>query len=219
MSQSKKNSIKLLLYLGGLLGFVYLYFVVYNGIQVEIQETQTSIEEKQPERDRLEELYLNLSTYEDGIAIASAYINSELTNYPSYVSFEDFALWFLSWGNALPIDFNSITISNSTTTAEFPSYVDDMKVDMAAQRITGSTGGISLSYDQLKESLDDIYEYGSRTSLDTVNIAYDAETGGLLCDYSVSKYFVSYQEAPYDPLPLPRGVFGLPNPFRTAQSE
>ncbi len=219
MKKSTLSSLKFLFYLGGLVGFLILYFLVHNNYQTSIQETNTTIAGLEPRRVQLEEYYAAVPANEAAIAEISTYIDAELEEYPSFVSIEDYITWYLGWGEEIPTDFSALSFSNPSVVNTFSSYVQqdgaDVNVDMAAYKYSSTTSGIEISYEQLKDSLNEIYSYEDRTGLDSLAVSYNPATGGVSVNYNISKYFIDYEGAEYEPLPLPSGRFGVDDLFGT----
>ena len=86
--------------------------------------------------------------------------------------------------------------------------------DVTAYRIgTVMTG--ELNYPQLKNAIEHLYDSRQRTALDSLSVSYNAETGGLTATFSVAKYLLDWDGAPYSPAAMPRTSLSTSDLFGT----
>lgn len=79
-----------------------------------------------------------------------------------------------------------------------------------------STGAVvtgQLNYPQLKSVISYLYDSQTQTTLNSVAVSFNAETGALSGSFDISRYYVNYSEAVYTPEPLPDVALGIPDPL------
>ncbi len=214
----KKSDLNLLLALAGVIVFAALYFGVHGDMSMQADTLQRQID---PLEDRLAELqahYDKLPEYEEGIENLSAFSDSQLEFYPTMVLEEDFLIWSLNWENNVGHEIFDVSFGNTEQIMEFPLYVMNENsrelVDAYAYKDNISVSG-TMTYEQLKSSLDYIYNTELRTSLDTLNVSYDSSTGQLAGNYEITKYSVMHPYAEYEPVAMPQTALGISELFGT----
>ncbi len=175
-------------------------------------ETQTL----QDEIDILEMHLEKLPEYEQLTEQNKQYSREQLNHYPAYVSEEDTIIWVLDLEEMSQGEIASVSFTEPITISTFNGYApvgsDEVLTSMTSFVKQSSLDGV-FAYDGMKEAFDYIYNYDDRTSIDMVSMTYDATTAQLAVNLSVSKYYIEYNEAEYQPLPIPQVPIGNPNPF------
>ncbi len=216
----KKGDLNLLLILAGVLLFAGLYFGVHNQMSVKATELEAEITPLQTKLDGLEEHYNKLPEYEAEVERIAEYTDLQLTMYPAAVLEEDFLVWVLDWEEYIGHEVDSVSFSDAEEIQAFPVYFTDGEnrtlVDAVAFR-SGVSVSSQMTYNQLKEGLDYIYSSQARTSLDTLNVAYDATTGQLVGTYDITKFSLMYPGAVYDPAAMPQTPLGVDEIFGTLE--
>ena len=73
-----------------------------------------------------------------------------------------------------------------------------------------------LTYPQLKSVISYLYAGKTQTSLNSVAVSFNAETGGLTGTFDIARYYVNYPGAVYTPEPLPEVALGVTDLFGTS---
>ncbi len=211
-----KNELKLLLVFGGLLAFIALYFLVYNNLTTASEEVQAEINMLEPQLQELRSHEVNYQTYVDSIAASKQNIATNLQTHPPKIENEEFLIWMLGWEEANGLELTNIAFTGTTPISQFPLFISNGETEVLTEVETGKTAittSGSLTYDELKNSIDDIYRYQHETSLDNVAVSFNAETGELMGNFAISKYYINYPGAPYNPITMPSVDLGNANPF------
>lgn len=211
----KTRNINLIMLLCGVLIFAALFIGVKNPYELKTEEVEAANEDLQPRLEVLEEHYANVEAYEANIEEASVYIDDQVTYYPANVQEEDFLVWVLDWEEDLEHDVTSVSLNPGYGLYTFPCYIgaDDTLVDMTASIISVELES-DISYSQFKESLDYIYDENMTTSLDSVSLAYNSETGLLGTSFVIDKYYLAYEGAEYTGETMPNVSQGVSDLFR-----
>ncbi len=157
-----------------------------------------------------------ISEYEAETELSKQYVKQQAAYYPAYVSEEDTIMWVLALEQQANSDFLSISFSEPTSIASFVGYatVDggEIQTNMSAYSRQSAIDG-SMTYTDFKQALDYIYNYDDKTAIDSVNLTYDATTAQLAANMNITKFYLAYPEAEYQPLDIPNVPIGNPNPF------
>ena len=194
------------------------YFLGYSKYTEKNAEIEKEIGTRSAYLDELNDCYNNLATYEEGIATAKTNISKNLSKLPRGIKDEDFLLYLMEASKAVGADLQTVDFQSSSLVAQFDCYVGDEVKNVTGYR-TGTTSSGVLTYNQLKEYLRYIYEKTNNTTfVDTISVAYEAETARLNSSVSLSKYYVDYDGAEYVATPVPNVPIGTGNPFGTANA-
>ncbi len=216
-----KNELKLLLVFGGLLIFIALYFLVYNGLVADNDKIRVAINKLEP---TLEELKKHEANYDTYIAETNAImdeIDVALNTHPSKIEDEEFLAWLIDWSDDNGLDINAVGFMGTTPMGQFPLYIEsdnDNKsmIDVLAGRMILSVSA-RFNYEELKDAVDAIYANKQKTALENITITYDVTTGALTGNFSLSKYYLNYEGAPYDSYPMPEVDLGKELPFGSVE--
>ncbi|MFI3237949.1 MAG: hypothetical protein R3Y47_07940 [Lachnospiraceae bacterium] len=211
----KTRNLNLIMLLAGLLIFAVLLLAVKNPYETKAAELVSENNSLQPQLETLEEHYSNVDAYELNIIEAGEYIDDTITYYPGAITEEEFLVWILDWEDRIGHDVSMVNLTSGYGLYTFPCYVgyEDTLVDITASVIKTDLEA-TISYTAFKDSLDYIYDDYYVTSLDSVSLAYNTETGLLSTSYALSKYYLAYEGAPYDPDSMPTVNKGVSNLFR-----
>lgn len=217
MKVSKRDA-KLLLVLAGLLVFLGLYLGVFNRFQAKADAVRQSINELQPQLDELEQQYLDLAKYEQGIRDYRSSVETELAAYPVGIKEEDFLSWLLRLEAREGIRIDSVSFDAPALLSEFPAVMEkggaDAHTTMDAYRAGVVMVG-QMTYPQLKSVVDALYADDVQTSLDSVALSYNMETGKLTGTFAIARYYVQWEDSVYEAEPVPETPLGVNDPFGT----
>ncbi len=213
-----KRDANLLLFLAALVIFFLLYFFGYSTIQSETTALEQQLNSVRPQLIQLEEYSRNVAFYQEEIETTKAYVEGELTRYPADVKEEDYLVWLLAHETATGQQIETVSIQEPQLVTSFAADVpvdgEIQTTEVSVYRIPAQVTG-SMSYAQLKESLDYVYAAAQRTCVDSVMLAYDATSGQLSANVNLVKFILSYPGAQYVQSTMPNLPLGQPNPFGT----
>lgn len=218
MKISKRDA-ELLLALAGLVVFLLLYLFVFNTFQTRTDTVQQEITTLQPQLQQLEDIYANLATYQSGIEKYRGTTADKLEKFPADIKEEDFMSYLLTLQAREGVDLQSISFSGSTLLSEFPGVIQKDGADTKTTMDAYSTDAVvtcQLTYPQLKSVISYLYAGKTQTSLNSVAVSFNAETGGLTGTFDIARYYVNYPGAVYTPEPLPEVPLGVTDPFGTS---
>lgn len=217
MSISKRDQ-RLLFVLLGIAVFLVLYLLVYKSYNDKKADVQTQIDSLMPRLTELQGYNANLSSYQDGISKIENSVSTELSKFPSDVRSEDMIMYANELEDKLDISVQKIDIVPPELISQFniPKQTSDgyTLVPIAALR-TGIDIDCTLDYNQLKKLINYIYATKQRTTLKSVNVSFNAETGGLVGTVSIEKYFVSSADYTYQKTDIPSVKKGTSDLFGT----
>ncbi len=216
-----KNELRLLLLLAGLLIFVALYFFVYNGLVADNDKIAAAIDKLEPTLAELEKHEANYDTYQAEIEAISDDIAVALKNHPSKIENEEFLTWLIDWSQTNGLDVNAVAFMGTTPMGQFPLFIEDnsgkkSKTEVFSGRVL-ATVSAHFGYDELKDAVDAIYANKQETALENITITYDVNTGTLSGNFSISKFYLNYEGAPYESYPIPEVDLGKELPFGTVE--
>ena len=217
MKISKRDA-QLLIILGGLLIFLALYLLVFNAFQTKADAAAQKNQSLQPQLQQLESEYASLATYQTGIEKYRTVVAQKLKAFPADIKEEDLISYLLAMENSTGISIDSVTFSGSTQLNEFAGVLQKNGKDTSTTMDAYSVGTIvtgQMSYDQMKKTLAYLYASPTQTSLNSLSVSFNAETGSLLGSLDFSRYYVNYNDATYVPEPLPNTPLGVTDLFNS----
>jgi len=216
MNISKRDT-KMLLILFGIVIFVLCYFMVYLSYSEENEFLREDIEDADYEFAKLKALEREVAGYREAIASSEEFILLAQSEYPADVHAADLIMY------AVELQENTRIITGGLS---FIQPVDIMTVQGLAENARGGysftplnayrTGiniNCSLTYQQLKDLADYIYNESQKTSLHSVSLSYNSTTGLLYGNVVINKSFLSSKDKEYVAAQIPEMNVGLPNPF------
>lgn len=213
-----KRDVKLLLVLAGLLIFLAAYLLVFNPFQERTAAVKARISELQPQVQALEEDYLRLPEYEDGIKTSRAKVEDLLKAFPGDVKEEDVLSYLLTMEAREKIRMESVTFLDPELVRQFDAVVEkdgqDVPEAMNVYRSSTVMTG-TMSYPQAKSVIDYFYDSPKQTNLENAALTFNAETGLLTGTFQLAKYFVTWDGAEYKPERVPSTSLGLHDLFGT----
>ena len=204
----------------GIAIFIGSYMLGYQKLN---ESTAAINEEITTQSQRVAELkgyYDNITTYETGIAESKATISDCLSRLPLGIEEEDFLMYVKTMNEDLGVEFLNLSFGGDTTIGEFGCTVEDEKGAMKQVNATAMSTSVSYScnmtYDQFKEFFDYLYEDTKQvTFIDSISLAYDAESASLSSSIAISKFYLTYEGANYVPVEVPDVSLGVSDPFDT----
>ncbi|MEG2382894.1 MAG: hypothetical protein RSB39_04845 [Oscillospiraceae bacterium] len=218
MMKISKRDQKLLLIIAGLVAFLAVYFGIYNTYNAKTAALEAEASALAPRLEELRGYYKNLSSYELSNSKVAETVHTELAKFPSDVRSEDMVMYAteLEKNVGLTIDSISFLPPERVLSFEVPKETNGVTtlVPVAALK-TGFSVTCGLNYLQFKNLVKYIYNTPDSTTLESVGISFNAETGGLVGNVAVSKFFVSSGDYVYKPTEIPEVPMGAGNPFGT----
>ena len=215
MKISKKDA-KLLYIVGGILLFAVLYMYVYKPMQDENKKMLSEIESLNREYKTLELQYAQKSMYEAKIEEYKAAMKEDMLLFPAEINEEDIIAYILNLQDAHEIEVMSIGFQEPMELVNFNGVIEvegaEQKTKMQGQRID-TVASIEVSYEELKNVLQYIYETQTQTTLESVTLSYNEGEETLSGAMNFSRYILSYEEAEYVPEVLPEVEIGQEDPF------
>lgn len=217
MSVSKRDQ-NLLLILLGVAIFLVTYLMVYRSYNAKSEALQAQIDTLTPRLTELRGYSANVGEYQQKIDEIGGSVARELQDYPADLRSEDLILYANELENKLGLELTGVTANPPELVAQFSlpkkSGESFTLVPVAALR-TGLDIQCGLDYGQFKKLLNYIYATKQRTALSSVDLSYNATTGGLSAAVSMEKFFVSSMEYIYEKTGIPGITQGVDDPFGT----
>ncbi|MGM9521962.1 MAG: hypothetical protein ACI3VB_05730 [Oscillospiraceae bacterium] len=213
-----KHDVKLLLVLAGLLIFLASYLLVFNPFQKRTQEVKSRINELQPQVQALEEDYLLLAEYEDGIETSRANVAELLKFFPADVKEEDVLSYLLTMEAHENIRMESVTFMDPELVRQFDAVLEQDRQDVIETMEVYRTSTVmtgTMSYPQAKNVIDYFYASPMQTNLENVALTFNAETGLLTGTFQLVKYYIKWPGATYTPEQVPTVERGVRDLFGT----
>jgi len=204
-----------------LLGAVFLlvgYFAVYHPYMEKADAVQADIDELQPKLDTLRDYFQNIDAYQAGIKETKRTVQTEMEHYSTDIRPENMILYAKSIETNFGVDVTGISFDDPISVLEFQG-VEEQDGAYSVRDLTAfqrsMTINCNLSYQQMKDMIDYINTTEQRTSLDSINITYDAESGELTGDATLKQYFVTGKGDKYIAADVPDMELGKGNLFGT----
>lgn len=221
MKASKKEIGLLLGLLGVLLG-VGVYFLYFSSTQEKSDALEAENTVLRAQIDSLEQLNMQSGTYESEIARMSGEIDDVMNRFPVDVREEDCILLAINEEIGSPMSINALTI-NPKVAVDFRAEAeasrqehlydyDDQLGELAPEEEETTTEYSSsadipgflesrqmtmnylVDYQGLKKSVDMIKTRLDKSSLESINLAYDESTGLLSGNATINMYCIPYQD-------------------------
>lgn len=236
----KKSDKSVLLLLLGVVLALAAYFAAYKPLTAETEVMQKDNAVLKQEVDRLQELANNKQQYLDDTASMQLKIEEIKAQFPAQYLCEDEILYMIATENAHDVLATNISMGTTTaievagaTTEAAPAEDAAAPAEDAAAEVTTETAAapeislyktpvtteIQTSYNSLKEVLKQINTDSNRKSVDTVSIAFDAETGSLVSAIAFSMYSLTGTEAEYTTPSVDGIAYGTNDIFNTAKKK
>ena len=217
MNISNRDKMLLLILLG-----IALFLIADLGISksynTKADAIQAQINSLTPQLTKLRDYNSKLSTYQDGINKSGSSISAELLKLPDDVRSEDMLMYATKLESAVGIAVNRITVSQPELVSRFDlpeKTADGFKLVPTAALRSGVTIDCGLSYSQFKKLITYIYNTPEMTTLKSVTVSFNSESGGLTGIVVMEKYFISNEDYTYSKTTIPPVDKGNENLFGT----
>lgn len=215
MKISSKDA-KLLYIVGGLLVFLVLYMYVATPLQEKSAQMNSEIERLERECKELELQYTSMDTYKSKIEEYRASVKEDMKLFPADIKEEDVVAYLLNLEEVNEIDLMSIAFSEPLDIVNFNGLMEvegaDKSTKMIGQKIS-TIATAELTYAELKDVLQYIYDTQTQTTLETVTVVYNEEKELLNGSFDFSRYILTYEDAEYIPEELPEVPIGQEDLF------
>ncbi|MBQ8199555.1 MAG: hypothetical protein IJZ76_09030 [Lachnospiraceae bacterium] len=232
----KKSDKSVLLLVLGVVLALAAYLAAYKPLTAETEIMQKENAKLKQEVDRLQELANNKQQYLDDTAAMQLKIDEIIAQFPAQYLCEDEILYLIATEDDHDALAKSISMGTTTAitveapAAEAPVETGDAAAEEGAEVTTDTTATPEIllyktpvttelysSYNSLKDVLKQINTDLNRKSVDTVSIAFDAETGGLVSAIAFSMYSLTGTEAEYTTPSVDGIVYGTNDIFNTVK--
>ncbi|MEG2001243.1 MAG: hypothetical protein RR053_07620 [Evtepia sp.] len=201
-----KRDQNLLLVLAGLVIFFLGYLFVYNTLNTKTDALQSEIDTLRP---TLEELHMHeekLPEYKAVISDDQKLILEQQSRYPNHARPEDLIMYALELQAAVNADPANLSFSDPVPMMELSGLLvdgDALHFTPLSANVSTMTINCQLNYTALKSLIDYLYASDQRTSLDSLSVSYDTETGSLSGAVTVNKFTLSGADDTYLPTAVP----------------
>lgn len=209
------GNLNLVLALVGVVILVVTYLLGYQNLSTLNTDMESKLSERSGYLDQLKEYYSNISSYRTSVSTAKGNITKNLSRLPSGIEYEDFLLYLMDVNKSVGGYLSNVSFTEPELISEFETVVNDKTIAVSGFR-TATSSASTMTYDQLKKYLAFVYDENRPvTYLDSVSITYTGEGSKLNTVWSLSKFFVEYEESEYKPVPAPEVPIGKQDLFGT----
>lgn len=192
-----KSTTKYILIIFGVLILIASYFLVYMNFSDKTDAINTERARLTQKLDQLKGYQAQAAKYQSGIEEARSSVSETAGRYFSVVRPEDFIMFANGWEGNLGIIVNSMSFTDPVFICNIAG-VEDPKDNKSSARVLSmygykisSTINTQMTYGQMKQALENIAAQKDVTSLESLNISYDATTGLILGGFVVNKYYIT----------------------------
>ena len=218
MKISKRDQ-GLLLILLGIVVLLAGYLGVYKNFSEKADNLSAENQALAPRLRELEDHYSNIPVYEEDIKEISEQVERDIKAFPSDVRPEDLIVYGDRLEKELGLTASQMSFSPPELVSQFSVPQKNESGEIAflpyAALSTNMSISVNMSYKQMLDFVDYVYKKSKRTTLDSISVSYNSETGGLAGTAVMTKYFMSGSEYEYEPTKLPEYKKGVDNPFGT----
>jgi hypothetical protein len=212
-----RRDIKMLLILFGIIIFVLCYFFVYLSYTEENEFLLEDIEDAEFELAQLKSLESGLAYYTEAVSNAEEFILAAQSQYPTDVHAADLIMYAVELGENVGIGTGGITFIQPVEIMTVRALVENEQGGYSFSPQTAYRTGIimncSLTYQELKDLVDYVYNESVKASIHSISLSYNSATGLLYGNVVIDKSFISSEDAEYVKAQIPDMRTGLPNPF------
>jgi hypothetical protein len=210
---------KLILILLSIVIFIAAYLGVYNNFVKKTTAIEDEMAALKPRLTELQSYYDNMSTYEQGIDECREAFSAETAQYPNAVRAEDEIMYAVELEEEAGVSISSAAFSEPEFIMALRSVKEneDGSYEAATLSAYRSTMDIActLSYPELKNMVDYINYTQNCTRLNSVSVSYDSESGELMGDMIIDKYYITGLDDEYRETYVPPMALGTDNIFGT----
>ena len=213
-----KHDQKFILILLSLLVLFLSYFSVSKSLHGKEAAVQTELDALAPQYQELRSYYDNLTSYKQQATEMADSVNQSMSEFPSDVRSEDMVMYSTELAEKVGITVDSISMDSPEVVSQFTipkmtgDSIETVPYTVISVKFTVSCG---LNYQQLKSLISYVYDNSKKTTLDSLVISYDSETGNLLGNVTLNKYFILSSDYIYTPTGTPSVTKGITDPFGT----
>lgn len=209
------RDINMILALAGVVIVAAVYLLVFQKFNEKNAALDATLAEKEATYQELKQYYQDKSKYITETEKSKRAINSNLSRLPLGVMSEDFLVFIMDTTDDVQANLRSVTFKDETELSSFSTIVDGQTVECIGFEVgAGFTG--TMTYNGLKEYLRNIYsEDNEITYVDSFSVSASPETEDLDVTFNLCKYYISYEDGEYVPVPVPKVTMGTKNPFGT----
>lgn len=213
--QLSMRDINLILALVGVIVVVAVYLLVFQKFNEKNTALDATLAEKEATYQELKQYYLDKSKYITDTEKSKRAINSNLSRLPLGIMSEDFLVYIMDSTSDVQATINAVTFKDETELSSFSTIIDGKNVECIGYEVgAGFTG--TMSYNGLKEFLRNVYSDDNEiTYVDSFSVTAAPESNDLSVNFNLVKYYISYEDGEYIPVPLPSVTIGTNNPFGT----
>lgn len=242
MKISKKD-IKLLLYTGGVLLLVVVYFVFYRNISQKSEEMEARIEVLETEKNELEDLNNRKEEYKEETAEMQKEIEAVLAEFPADIREENAIVYGNMLENVSGMEISGISIgsknllystgqgaannANEQNTGNNQNVDNTQTTETTNVPAAGPTHylygmpinySFTVDYSSFKKAAELISENKEKRNMESMTLSFDSETGKLVGTATVNMYFMLGGESVYQKPDLPPMQQGVDDIFGTVGS-
>ncbi|MBQ8877429.1 MAG: hypothetical protein IJ029_01760 [Lachnospiraceae bacterium] len=231
----KKSDKSIIVMLIGILLAAASYFFVYKNLTAETEILNAENAKLRQEVQYLQELADNKQQYLDDTASMNVKIEEIKAQFPAQYLPEDEIYYMIMSEKEHDILATSIAMANPeliavdavvAETVAPTTEGDAAQVDTAAPAQpqiqlynTAVTAVVETSYNSIKDLIKQINTDENRKSLNTLSLAFDSGTGGLIGTMSFSMYSLTGTEAEYKAPTVDGIVYGTSDIFNSAKKK
>lgn len=231
----KKSDKSIILMLIGILIAAGTYFGVYKNLTEKTEAMNAANATLRQEVERLQELANNKQQYLDDTDAMKIEIENIKAQFPAQYLPEDEILYMIETEKEHDVLATSITMKDpapitvtpvvaETVETTAPDGTQNVSTEQNVQSSiqlfeTGVTAIVQTSYVSIKDVIKKINTDADRKSLDTLSLAFDSETGGLLGTLGFTMYSLTGTEAEYTAPQVDGVVYGTSDIFNSAQKK
>lgn len=215
----RKRDIKLLLILAGIVLIAASYFLVYQSYMGKAQTAEAEAQQMAPRVAQLRGYEQNVSRYRSETSKDKETIAAQMKRYPTDVRPEDMVMYAQTLGRTCGLDISKITFADPVSVLAYKS-VDSKGAGTRALTAYERSMTIScnLSYQGLKQMIDTVNGSALRTTVNSISVSFDSETGQLTGNVQLNKYFITGDGDKYAPTAVPDMPLGKSNLFGTVSA-
>ncbi|MDR0248318.1 MAG: hypothetical protein LBI44_01445 [Oscillospiraceae bacterium] len=217
MSIAKKDVNLILIVLGVALAAL-AYFLVYNRYTARSETLQGEINSLRPVLADLTAKDEQAPHYRATIDLSKATIRDGMRGYATDTRPEDLIMYAVELEERLGVTGSGLAFTAPAAVVSVQGLTgaegEEQFEQLTAYRV-GMSMSCRVTYEKLKELIDYFYLTSSNTSLDSVSLSYNSETGQLFANIVVQKAFLTSHHDPYEQTYVPDMPTGAPNPFGT----
>ena len=209
------GNLNLVLAIVGVFVLLISYLVGYQNLSTLNTEMNSKLSERSSYLTQLKEYYGNIAKYKASVTTAKGNIAKNLSRLSNGIKEEDFLLYLMNANKEIGGNLSSVSFTDPEKILDFETMINDKSTAVSGFR-TSTTSTSTMTYDQLKRFLAYVYD-GSKaiTYVDSVSITYNGESATLNTVWNLSKFFITYENSEYKPIPAPEVALGKKNLFGT----